>query len=166
MNSYVGCRGMMPREGEGTRPRSRIVLLMIAGVGALLVVAVVAVAVTLLVVRNDSDNAVPELSGPDASLIAQVDCGDDGVAAIHVQYGQVDKTTLIGRNSVTRGAGGLDNFDEGYGLADGFEDVRFTIITTPTRGTCTTVLTDRNSGDVVAEKKSAGTVRLEAILGT
>lgn len=106
------------------------------------------------------DAGVPELHGPDASLIAQVDCGEAGVANVNVTYGELNEDELIGRTSI----GGSETFDSRYGIADGYSNVLFTITTRPTTGTCTTTLTDDETGDVVATKTSAGTARLQAML--
>lgn len=43
-----------------------------------------------------------------------------------------------------------------FGIAANFQNVIFTITTRPTRGTCTTRLTDYNTGDIVAERETAG----------
>lgn len=114
--------------------------------------------------NSGTNDGPPILHGSDATLIAQVDCGDDGVANVHVVYGEIDKTTLIGRNDTTLTVGGAPYFDERYGISDGYKNLDFTITTSPTRGTCTTTLTDDESGDVIAERQSAGKVKLEAIL--
>lgn len=107
---------------------------------------------------------VPELRGTDPSLVAQVDCGDDGVANVNVQYGVTNRDTLVGRNPTTLQAGGSASFSSNYGLGRGDANVLFTIMTSPTRGTCKTTLTDYNSGEVIAEKETAGRVTLKVIL--
>ncbi|MGB3602711.1 MAG: hypothetical protein WBA38_04065 [Gordonia sp. (in: high G+C Gram-positive bacteria)] len=115
---------------------------------------------------NEEDGpGIPVLSGQDASIVAQADCGEDGVANVRVQYGDIDDTTLIGRNPTTLGIGqGSPNFDHHYGISEGYKNLSFTITTSPTKGTCVTTLTDRETGDVLATRESAGTVKLEAIM--
>lgn len=107
--------------------------------------------------------SVPSLHGPNAGLVAQADCGEDGVANVHVVYGQVDENQLIGRSPITLSlGGGIESFDKRYGT-DGKGDYSFTITTSPTKGTCTTTLTDDDTGDVLATKTTAGTARLEVL---
>ena len=131
--------------------------------------AVAAVVIGLAVLAgcgSDGDAAKPEvptLHGVDATLIAQVDCGDDGVANVHVRYGQVDETQLVGRKPITRGVGGIETFDRRYGINPGDHDLLFTISTDPTAGKCTTTLTDDETGDVLAEKTTAGSAKLTAM---
>ncbi|MFZ2243068.1 MAG: hypothetical protein WAV90_26525 [Gordonia amarae] len=106
----------------------------------------------------------PTISGQDASVIAQVDCGEDGVANVHIQWGVVDKHVLVGRNPTTKLAGGIDRLQSNYAISPGYSNALFTITTRPTTGTCTTSITDYEAGEVVAEKASAGQVILKAVL--
>ena len=108
--------------------------------------------------------SVPTLNGTDATLIAQVDCGETGVAGVTIEFGDLDDEYLVGRPPLTQAVGGIEALDRRYGISDGYQDVMFTIATDPTTGTCTTVLTDADSGDVLAEKSSAGTARLEVMV--
>lgn len=154
----------LPNPGPVKRRR---VGLWIAGFVGVITVAATAVAITLIVTDQSSkgDDSVPKLAGADASLIAQADCGDDGVANVHVSYGMIDDDYLIGRNATTLTIGeGSENFDRRYGISDGYSNLPFTITTSPTTGTCTTTLTDDKTGDVLAEKTSAGKITLTAIM--
>lgn len=129
--------------------------------------AAAALAAGVLVAGCDSKDAggPPKLTGPDASLVAQADCGADGVANVHINYGVLNKDYLIGRNAVTLNLGkGQERFDNRYGIGNDMKNVLFTIVTDPTTGTCTTTLTDGREGDVLAEKKSAGRVELQVMM--
>lgn len=120
---------------------------------------VVAAAALVAGCGEKGEDGPPKLEGKDATLVAQADCGEDGVANVRVKYGQIDESRLIGRNAVTRTFGkGSDKFDSRYG-SDGTPDL-FAITTDPTTGTCTTTLTNGDNGEVLAEKKSAGRVEL------
>ena len=122
-------------------------------------------AVTLSGCGGDKGDGTPTLEGKDPTLVAQADCGTDGVANVRVKYDQIDDTFLIGRNELTKSlGGGTDTFDRRYGIDDNSKNLRFTITTDPTRGTCKTTLTDGEKGDVLAEKSSAGKVELSVIV--
>ena len=124
-----------------------------------------ALALTACSPQSSESAAIPVVTGPDASIVVLVDCGDDGVAGVHVKYGTgPDSDVLIGRNPTTRSVGGLDTFSSNYGTEPGFDDATLTVTTSPTRGTCKTTLTDYNSGDVIAERETAGKVTLGAIV--
>jgi hypothetical protein len=117
---------------------------------------------------QSSEPAVPVVTGSngsDASVVVLVDCGEDGVAGVHVRYGTgPDEDVLIGRNPTTRSVGGLDTFSSNYGTMPDYPDTNLTVTTSPSRGTCKTTLTDYNSGDVIAERETAGKVTLGAIV--
>jgi hypothetical protein len=104
------------------------------------------------------------LKGSDPTLVAQADCGEDGVANVHIVYGTVDQKVLVGRNPTTQAAGGSKSFSSNYGMGRGDENVLFTITTEPTTGTCKTTLTDYDSGDVIAEKETSGRATLQVLL--
>src|SRR6476646_5656691 len=109
-----------------------------------------ALALTACSPQSSESAAIPVVTGPDASIVVLVDCGDDGVAGVHVKYGTgPDSDVLIGRNPTTRSVGGLDTFSSNYGTEPGFDDA---------------TLTDYNSGDVIAERETAGKVTLGAIV--
>lgn len=132
--------------------------------------AVIVGLLCLLVACGDSgkvteDGTTPTLRGKDATLIAQVDCGEDGVANVHILYGQIDKSYLIGRNAITLGVGeGTETFDQRYGIDEQSRNLPFSITTSPTTGTCTTTLTDDESGKVLATKSTAGKAKLQVVL--
>ncbi|WP_131828901.1 hypothetical protein [Mycolicibacterium conceptionense] len=107
---------------------------------------------------------VPELRGADPTLSATVDCGEDGVANVRVAYGEIDNKYLVGRNPTTQMAGGQSTFSSHYSLGRGDENVMFNIVTSPTRGTCKTTLTDYDSGDVIVEKETSGKATLKVLL--
>ena len=95
----------------------------------------------------------------------QVDCGEDGVAGVHVKYGTgPDQDVLIGRNPRTLSVDGLEMFSSNYGTDPGYPDANLVVTTSPTRGTCKTTLTDYNSGDIIAERETAGKVTLRAVV--
>lgn len=132
-------------------------------VAAALGAAVATIAISGCGSAKSEGVGVPTLSGSDASLTAQVDCGDDGVTDVHVTYGKVDTHVLIGKNPLTQAVGGSATFDNNYGIGANDSNVSFTITTSPTRGTCKTTLTNYNTGDVIAEKTSAGKAELKAL---
>lgn len=116
---------------------------------------------------DDEASTIPTVTtvnGEDASVVAQVDCGDDGVANVTATYGSTKKETLVGRNSTTQSAGGVDTFSNQYGTMPGNGDATLTVLTQPTRGTCMTTLTDYNTGDVIAERETAGKVELSVVV--
>jgi hypothetical protein len=103
------------------------------------------------------DPAVPTVTGSHASVVVLVDCGDDGVANVNVEYGTAPpQTVLVGKNPTTLGAGGLATFSSNYGTAPGYGDANLTVTTSPTRGTCKTTLTNYDTGNVIAERETAG----------
>ncbi|MFC7618301.1 hypothetical protein ACFQV2_37960 [Actinokineospora soli] len=71
---------------------------------------------------------------------------------------------LVGRNPTTLAVGGQSSFSGTYATAPGYGDGTLTITTAPTRGTCTTTLTDYDAGTVLVEKRSAGKVALTAVV--
>jgi hypothetical protein len=94
-----------------------------------------------------------------------VDCGSDGVANVNVRYGTgVDDDFLVGRNSTTIGVGGRAALSNHYGTQQGSGAATLTVTTRPTTGMCDTSLTDYESGNVVAQRKSAGQVILNVIV--
>lgn len=108
--------------------------------------------------------AIPIVTYP-SSIAATVDCGDDGVANVDAEYGTGAPTrVLVGRNATTQAAGGQTSFSRNYGTAAGYSDSTLTVTTAPTRGTCTTTLTDYDTGNVLAQQESAGRVSLTAIV--
>lgn len=127
--------------------------------------AVLAVGISITSCSHQgNDDGVPVLPGANATLVAQADCGADGVANVQIVYGQVSDHFLIGRNALTQTlGGGMATFDRRYGVSPGDENLLFTITTSPTTGTCTSTLTDADGGDVIAEKKSAGKVELKVM---
>ncbi|TWS27261.1 hypothetical protein FK530_19125 [Tsukamurella conjunctivitidis] len=127
--------------------------------------AVLAAGLLVAACGAKGDDGPPKLTGADASLVAQADCGTDGVAGVHIKYGLIDEDHLIGRNAITLTIGkGSEKFDNRYGIGSDSKNVLFTITTSPTTGTCTTTLTDGNKGDVIAEKKSAGKIELQVLM--
>ena len=112
-----------------------------------------------------SADGTPVIAGDKPTVVVQADCGQDGVANVRVTFGEVDDRFLIGRNDVTKTVGGgSDNFDRRYSLAAGYDTVPLTVTTDPTRGTCTTTLTDERTGDVVAQRETAGMAALTVTL--
>ena len=53
-----------------------------------------------------------------------------------------------------------------YGIVLGFADATLTVTTSPTHGTCTTTLTNRSSGDVIAKRETTNEVTLTAVVST
>lgn len=109
--------------------------------------------------------SIPTATGDNPSLVLQVDCGIYGVAFVKTQYGTgEEQRTLLGRNKKTQSVGGLEYFENKYGSAPGDPEATLTVKVLPTRGTCTTTLTDFESGNVLIEENTAGHVTLEAIV--
>lgn len=121
-------------------------------------------AVTSVAPTIASPTATPIVTDPN-SVVATVDCGDDGVANVTAQFGtgKPDKV-LVGRNATTLGAGGQGSFSRMYGTSKGLGDGTLVVTTAPTSGTCTTTLTEYDGGTVIAERSSAGKVTLTAIV--
>ena len=128
---------------------------------AFLATAAVSLALTL---TSCTGSGAPTATG-DAdntpSIIAQVDCGDDGLANVSATYGTgEEKNTFIGDSPHAD----ADKFDMNYGTLPGWPKSTLTIETSPIRGTCLTRLTDRNSGDVLDERETAGEATLTALV--
>lgn len=130
---------------------------------AIAVAASSATATATATATTATATATPSVTYPN-SVAATVDCGDDGVANVSVKFGLVADNVLIGRNPTTLGAGGQSSFSMKYGTSQGLGDATLVVSTAPTRGTCTTTLTDYDGGKVLAEQKSAGKVTLTAIV--
>jgi hypothetical protein len=100
-----------------------------------------------------------------SSLTVTVDCGEDGVAGVTVDYGTAPtQNVLVGRSPVTVAAGGQRIFSSNYGTQPGLADATLQVTTEPTRGICTTTFTDYDSGNVLLERESAGRVMLTGIV--
>ncbi|WP_182357799.1 hypothetical protein [Tomitella gaofuii] len=112
--------------------------------------------------------APTSISGPivvGSNVVVQADCGEDGVAGVHINFGKVDDEYLVGRNSVTQSVGGTKTFSRNYGLSSSdTERVPLTVTTRPTRGTCTTTITDYDTGEVAGQKETAGRAQLSVVL--
>lgn len=132
----------------------------------LLLATSIAVSVTaaLTACSSSEDSSTPKATGPDAGVILLVDCGEDGVGVVKVSYGVVDDEFMVGRNPTTLSIGGYKTLSRNYGASDDGEGATLTVSTQPTRGTCSTSLTDDNSGDILAEKETAGKAELSAFL--
>lgn len=131
--------------------------------GAVMVLPLLAVSGCAFI-SDSASGEVPRATGDDPSISAQVDCGEDGVANVRVEYGVTDETVLVGRPSLTQSAGGRDSFDNKYAnTPDGVDEV-LTVTTEPTTGTCTTRLTDYESGGVLAEKSTSGKAVVSAVV--
>lgn len=116
---------------------------------------------------SDNETGTPTVTGPDASIVATVDCGDDGVANVRSAYGTGEpREQLIGRNSTTSGAGGSKTYSSSFGTQSGMGEATLSITTSPTKGTCTTTLTDYNGGDVLVQKETSGEVTVEAVISS
>ncbi|MGN0100746.1 MAG: hypothetical protein ACI39C_07385 [Dietzia sp.] len=128
--------------------------------------AIVAVAAGGCSQASTNDGPI-RATGTDPGFVLQVDCGVDGVANVTTTYGTSGDSTntyLVGRNPVTRGAGGIERLDTRFGTTEGLGEAPLTIVVEPTTGTCNTILTDVESGDVVAERSSAGKTTVEGIV--
>ncbi|OZE77255.1 hypothetical protein CH305_18640 [Rhodococcus sp. 15-649-2-2] len=126
---------------------------------------IVAAGALLMAGCSSSEPEIPTVTGPDASIVATVDCGDDGVAGVSASYGTGGvKETLIGRNPTTQLAGGQESFSSTYGTREGMDDATLSVTTSPTRGTCTTTLTDYDSGEVLVQKETSGKATVEAVI--
>ncbi|QEM46100.1 hypothetical protein [Mycolicibacterium grossiae] len=71
---------------------------------------------------------------------------------------------LVGKNPTTRAAGGVATVSENFSTDVGFPDSNLAVTTAPTRGTCTTRLTDYVSGNVLGERTTAGLAKLYAVV--
>lgn len=108
--------------------------------------------------------AIPTVSGSKATVVAQVDCGEDGVANVEVVFGKIDNKVLVGRNPTTQAIGGSKTFSQLYGMGDGNLDQTFTLGTAPTTGTCKSSITNYDTGEIIAQKESAGRSVLKVVL--
>jgi hypothetical protein len=100
-----------------------------------------------------------------ASIVVQVDCGADGAARVTVQYGTAPAEQLVVSRSPADHAN-VETFTGRYGIVPGFADATLTVTTSPTHGICTTTLTNRSSGDVIARREAANDVTLTAVVST
>jgi hypothetical protein len=118
--------------------------------------------------RRVSQSTSPEAltaTGSDPSITVNVDCGDEGVANVTVSYGTgPTQTVLVGRNPTSQAVGSVRTFSQNYGTAPGFEDSHLTVTTAPTKGTCKTTLTDYESGNVLADRETAGKATFSAVV--
>lgn len=111
-----------------------------------------------------SATTTPTVTDPN-SISVTVDCGDDGVANVTVRFGTgKPETKLIGRNPTTLAVGGESSFSGLYGTSPGVGDGALSVSTTPTRGTCTTTLTEYDGGGILAQRSSSGKVTLNALV--
>lgn len=124
----------------------------------------VSFALGLLTACSPKDST-PTVSGTNPTVTVQAECDEDGVANVAIKFGEVDDKFLIGKNAITQTfAGGRKKVDRSYQLASGYEEVPLTVTTSPTTGTCRTVITDYESGNVVAERDTAGKAELTVTL--
>lgn len=128
---------------------------------AFIATAVVSLALTL---TSCTGSGIPTATG-DAdntpAIVAQVDCGDDGLANVSATYGTGEEKKVFIGDSPHADA---DKFDKNYGTLPGYSESMLTIATSPIRGTCLTRLTDRNSGEVLDESETAGEATLTALV--
>jgi hypothetical protein len=124
----------------------------------LLVAASIAVSVATVVssCSSEKEPSIPKATGPNASIALEVDCGTDGVGVVDITYGVTSKQVMVARNVTSRSVGAIEKFSNKYGASDDGVDATLTVSTRPTTGTCKTSLTDYNSGDILAEKETAG----------
>jgi predicted transcriptional regulator len=119
--------------------------------------AVLLISAVLLTGCSQGKDAVPTIAGSDPVAVVQADCGQDGVANVHLDYGKWNDDFLIGRNAVTKTiAGGEDNFEKRLSLSGDVDELPLTVTTDPTTGTCKTTITNDETGDVVMERQTAG----------
>jgi hypothetical protein len=107
--------------------------------------------------------AIPTVTGSSPSVVVQVDCGQDGVANVHVDFGLASQDVLVGRNPTTHLVHGVDTFSSSFGLGNDHDGI-LTVTTRPTTGTCTTTLTDYDSGNVIGQRSTAGMAELKVNL--
>ena len=73
---------------------------------------------------DSATSGPPRATGDDPSISAQVDCGEEGVANVRIEYGVIQETVLVGRPVITQSAGGQEKFDTKYGnTPDGFDEI-------------------------------------------
>ncbi len=117
------------------------------------------------VTSSSTSSPVPTINGPSATLSAVVDCGPDGAAQVRVAYGRFTKTKLVSRALAAHRPDAIFVFSENYGREDpAAPPSDFIITTTPTSGVCKTTLTNYMTGDVIAQRETAGFVMLRATL--
>ncbi|MCD2104371.1 hypothetical protein O4214_05485 [Rhodococcus erythropolis] len=66
--------------------------------------------------------------------------------------------------ATSRSVGAIEKFSNKYGASDDGVDATLTVSTRPTTGTCKTSLTDYNSGDILAEKETAGKAEFTVVV--
>jgi hypothetical protein len=146
--------------------------LWLAGAVGLVVALIVIIGVGIAGIRNagsvssssPSAGSIPSVTYPN-SIAATVDCGDDGVANVNVQYGIAAPTrVLVGRNPTTLAVGGTTSYSGHFATMPNIGDGTLIVTTAPTRGICTTTLTDYDAGKVLVEQSSAGKVSLTVIV--
>lgn len=98
------------------------------------------------------DTAVPTVSGPDAAIVATVECGDDGAATVRTTFGSRDEQEVLVTKAVeSESEEAVPVYSEDFDAEGGTTESELTILTSPTRGVCTTALTDRATGRVMVQ---------------
>lgn len=111
------------------------------------------------------DTAVPTVSGSDAAIVATVECGDDGAATVRATFGSRDEQeVLVTKAAVSVPEEAVPVYSEDFGAEGETADSELTIVTSPTRGVCTTALTDRATGRVMVQVTSPAPETVEGIV--
>ncbi|WP_235581616.1 hypothetical protein [Rhodococcus sp. Leaf278] len=98
------------------------------------------------------DTAVPTVSGPDAAIVATVECGDDGAATVRTTFGSRDEQEVLVTKAVeSESEEAVPVYSEDFDAEGVTSESELTILTSPTRGVCTTALTDRATGRVMVQ---------------
>ncbi|OZE93065.1 hypothetical protein CH302_23490 [Rhodococcus sp. 15-2388-1-1a] len=111
------------------------------------------------------DTAVPTVGGPDAVMVATVDCGDDGAATVRATFGSRDTEELsVAKAPAIASADTVPIYSDEFRAEDGANESALTIWTSPTRGVCTTALTDPATGNVLVQVTSPAAETVEGLV--
>lgn len=105
----------------------------------------------------------PDVWGGDGARVL-IDCGQDGVANASIEFGKVHEEILVGGDPETLAAGGVATYERVFGVFDPPAAVPLVVTTVPTRGTCTTTLSNGINGEVLAKETSSEEVTLTVVI--
>lgn len=105
------------------------------------------------------------MGGPDAVMVATVDCGDDGAATVRATFGSRDTEELsVAKSPEIASAATVPTYSDEFRTEDGANESALTIWTSPTREVCTTALTDRATGNVLVQVTGPAAETVEGLV--
>lgn len=98
-------------------------------------------------------------------MVATVDCGDDGAATVRATFGSRDTEELsVAKSPEIASAATVPTYSDEFRTEDGANESALTIWTSPTRGVCTTALTDRATGNVLVQVTGPAAETVEGLV--